>query len=162
MKAKQLMGGVIAITGMVVTIPAWGGPDGAPSKRQQNAQAILDSLNKERVSMHTEDGQLDPQEVEHVQRMLRIYELKSGIADARPQSTENTLGVNSDNHSGQLTQNHSDELQGLQNEVSALRQEVQDLQDANRTLQNNQNSINEAAGAERNWRMEKNGFRRRY
>jgi hypothetical protein len=115
---------------------------------QADAQSILDSLNSERTPMHTADGQLDPEEVAHVQRMIRLYELKAGFTD--PQSArgknEDTASARSDAVAQREDQS---QVEDLQSEVVDLRQQLQNLQQQNAGQQNNGAPINEAAGAQR-------------
>lgn len=113
-----------------------------------DAQAILDRLNSERHSMYAEDGTLDPAEVEHVQRMVRIYELRAGFADVGSPMQNGEKGTLTASSEVQAEAAQDGEVQQLRNEVVELRERLQDLREQSQTPVNNQ-TINEAAGAKR-------------
>lgn len=113
-----------------------------------DAQAILDRLNSERQSMYTEDGTLDPAEVEHVQRMVRIYELRSGFTEVGTSFQNGEKGTLTASAEAQTEAAQDGEVQQLRNEVVELRERLQDLREQSQIPVNNE-TINEAAGAKR-------------
>src|SRR4051794_1038156 len=89
------------------------------------AQEILDSLNAERTSMLTAEGSVDPQEVEHVQRMLRLYELRAGFTDVEQAKLDLGLTVPPDPaEMAQGQQSSPGDVQQLQSEVADLHQQL--------------------------------------
>ena len=112
------------------------------------AQAVLDALNQERTPMHTEDGQLDPAEVEHVQRMIKIYEMKAGFVDV--DAARHALGLEPKRDTA-IAENQSQqtrEIDHLRSEIVDLRQQVEDLQQSSDASQNTGAVIRDAAGAQ--------------
>lgn len=134
----------------------------ANKKRSNDAQAILDSLNSERNVMVTSDGTPDPQEIEHVQRMVRLYELKAGFADV--ESARKELGLASPEQSTVAAQDSSareNDVEQLRTEVVDLRQQLDELKFGSQAEQKNGAVQNEAAGAERPASSEDRYFRDR-
>ncbi|MDB6026597.1 MAG: hypothetical protein JWM68_2820 [Verrucomicrobiales bacterium] len=131
---------------IVLTPPASRAESNSQKKPPADAQSVLDSLNNERHAMTTADGDLDPQEVEHVQRMLRIYELRAGFADVQPGNRDASLASDQGATETAQTQPLQNDVQQLRSEILDLRQQLLDTQPS-RQSQGNGRIINDAAGA---------------
>jgi hypothetical protein len=133
---------------LIAVYPSAHGESDAVKRPNPEAQAILDSINNDRTSMYTADGELDPQEVEHLHRMIKLYEMKAGFVDVEKARAE--LGLPSRTATTALAQNdgaQSGEIQQLRLEVVDLHQRIADLEQQNQYVHQGGAAIQEAAGA---------------
>ncbi len=134
----------------------------------RKGQEILDLINQDRTSLHTPEGQLDPEEIAHLQRMIRLYELRAGFTDVDT-ARKNLMVPASETSEAVAQQSESSssesELKNLRDEVANLRQQLQNFQPQNSPSQNNSSTIDESAGAQHppsDWRENPYRYYRRY